>query len=696
MPRCASCGCWYGPASKERGVSFHKFPRDYDRLHRWLVSMRNNLVNKLTPEKIKELVHKKGFHWRVCSDHFQPGCFTRKSFLKRQLCPDHTTYLELEKDAVPTLFSGPGENDRKQCRPPSKYQHRNEHSRVRVIKMRKEDNRRRQEPGLKELKNAGRSGSPNNKQPRLQRKGHRKTPLCTPVQVALSEEALPTVFCGEKKTRESPDRQREKRGRKQAPEVELISSVKKTAKRKRTEDTPDVPAENLSVNLQSQLSRWKGACKALRLTDDQMAKFLLDRYYKGDQSSAYTGSQSTHKTLLLDRGLLTLWNDSMADKGFSSDKDFLWFLLLGPQKSGTDSEGLTVRDHGASDECVPVKVHYVGPGYTAPDTSQDLLVNDAANCPQILQPPTCKPSLTQSKNMTETEMTTPVPATSPNNELQTPTHKKCRKQVHVLEPKKDEPVFPKTLGKEDSHCDFVRIGDTDTDPVQPEKVGVRENGASTPFTATQKPSNTHSPNKAKRRKYLVPGPREEPAKDMNGLSTSENSNTCSQPTAGELDIHLKEKDELEIDLNDCDDSITSSHLCSSAVPIPVKQEDDHSPILSSQLIWGGTVRTKVEKEDEHGMNLCSFDNTNVSCPQLGSNIKEEDKVEYNNYSNTNSNTSQSSNDTVSIKVEKEDGLEMDFHTDTSSHLSFDTDNIKEEELETHLDMAIVTTSKHLD
>ncbi|KAI8495134.1 hypothetical protein Bbelb_271200 [Branchiostoma belcheri] len=128
-PRCASCGCWYGPASKERGVSFHKFPRDHDRLQRWLVSMRNNLVNKLTPEKIKELVHKKDFHWRVCSDHFQPGCFTRSSVLKRQLCPDHPTTLELEKDAVPTLFSGPGENDRNQGRPPSKYQQRKEHSR---------------------------------------------------------------------------------------------------------------------------------------------------------------------------------------------------------------------------------------------------------------------------------------------------------------------------------------------------------------------------------------------------------------------------------------------------------------------------------------------------------------------------------------------------------------------------------------
>ncbi|KAI8500161.1 Coiled-coil domain containing 50 [Branchiostoma belcheri] len=62
---------------KERGVSFHKFPKDHDRLHRWLVSMRNNLVNKLTPEKIKELVHKKSVHWRVCSDHFEPGCSDR-------------------------------------------------------------------------------------------------------------------------------------------------------------------------------------------------------------------------------------------------------------------------------------------------------------------------------------------------------------------------------------------------------------------------------------------------------------------------------------------------------------------------------------------------------------------------------------------------------------------------------------------
>ncbi|KAI8515672.1 hypothetical protein Bbelb_064850, partial [Branchiostoma belcheri] len=86
-------------------------------------------ATQVVGQKIKELVHKKSFHWRVCSDHFEPGCFTRSSVLKRQLCPDHTTYLELMKDAVPTLFSGPGENDRNQGRPPSRYQQRNEHSR---------------------------------------------------------------------------------------------------------------------------------------------------------------------------------------------------------------------------------------------------------------------------------------------------------------------------------------------------------------------------------------------------------------------------------------------------------------------------------------------------------------------------------------------------------------------------------------
>ncbi|XP_078688965.1 uncharacterized protein LOC144920568 isoform X2 [Branchiostoma floridae x Branchiostoma belcheri] len=507
----------------------------------------------------------------------------------------------------------------------------------------------------------------------------------------------------------------------QVPVVEL-SSVSNSNSTEVGRSSPDVPAENLRENLQSQLSRWKGACKALRLTDDQMAKFLLDRYYKGDKSvSAFSGSQSTHKTLLLDRGLLTLWNDSMADKGFSSDKDFLWFLLLGPQKSGTDSEGLTVREHGASDKCVSDKVNYAGPGDTASVTYQES--NGAANCPLTLPPtscnktnPTqktsvaetapvpatsqnfshadteagkdngeqkhrrkkrrkpveeepqkdhpvsndpanspkkCRPSPTQKKNISdETAMTAQVPVTSQNDELQS------RKQVQ--EPKKCDPVFPDGLDKDRSHCDNGIH--SDTTPTQ--QVELTESGASAPCTATQKSlhvqrerkpsskpyapnrakkrkyfipeawrepskdmqgmgdcensttcsqptSNTNSTKRAKRRKYRIPEAWREPVKDMNGLSTCVNSTTCSQSTSGEVGVDLKDKDELEIDLNDCNSNITSSQLCSSAVSIPVKQEDDPNHSLSSQLSWGGTVRTKVEKEDEQGMNLCSFDNTNL-------------------------------------------------------------------------------------
>ncbi|CAH1269447.1 Hypp4181 [Branchiostoma lanceolatum] len=201
---------------------------------------------------------------------------------------------------------------------------------------------------------------------------------------------------------------------------------------------------------------------------------LFTRYYKGDKSvSAFTGSQITHKTLLLDRGLLTLWNDTMAAKGFSSDKDFLWFLLLRPQKSCTNSKVYTVRDDVASD-----------------------------------------------------------------------------------------------------------------------KDGVEKNIAS---------------------------------------------------------------------------------------------DDNHIPST-----WGA-VNIKVEKEDGPENDFGNFDSTNSSFPQLGLNIKEEDKVLYSSCDKTSS--SQLSHDTVSIKVEKEDELEMDLGSHDNTNASSD---IQEEELEMHLNMAIMATAEHLD
>ncbi|XP_066288391.1 uncharacterized protein [Branchiostoma lanceolatum] len=760
MGRCVVCK---SSTAQMKGITFHSFPRDTGRRQQWLANIRNhfdNIVSDETSESPDDIWTQDDEiidTWKVCSRHFEESCFA-DSLMKRRLNMTSKTFLSL--DAVPTLFM-----EDELSKP--------------VTKLYVEQNLRPLKP----------------KEPGQEHSGEK--PSADTEDVPVNQATSYTHDWSQ--------------GRPSFRQFKAIN-LKQIGKRKRSEDTADLPAESLTpVYLSSQQNRWKGACNTLELTDDQMAKFLLDRYYKGDKSvSAFTGSQITHKTLLLDRGLLTLWNDTMAAKGFGSDKDFLWFLLLRPQKSGTNSKVYTVRDDVASDECVPVKVDYVGPGCATSDTSQDL--NDAANLPLVLQPPVPKPSLTQKKSVTETVMTTPIPVTYQNsfyadievkskraprhnytrginqllgitkedpessdkdsrscdksNGVQTPrrNYKRSIKmleltkvdQVYPLssvndssscdnvvqmprynykrsieqmqERTKDDQVFPESSVNDSSSCDNVvqmprhnykrtrrQMQElTKDDQVFPEssardssscetrqkvlKVGGTEK-TSISCTSSQirdrlrKRSDTHSPKSAKSRKqdHHVSGPREEPVKNLGNCE-----NTTS--SCGEVGIDMEEH-EQEIDL---DHTVTSSHLSSDTLHIRVKQKDGVEKNIASDdnhipSTWG-TVSIKVEKEDGLENDFGNFDSTNSSFPQLALNIKEEDKVLYSSCDNTR--PSQLSRDTVRIKVEKEDGLEMDLgshdNTNTSSHLSLDSGDIQEEELEMHLNMAIMATAEHLD
>ncbi|XP_035678627.1 uncharacterized protein LOC118417250 [Branchiostoma floridae] len=629
MVRCVVCS--EGSQSAEK-LTFHNFPRDPKRRQIWLARTRDHMANG----ELVEWVFKRPLKewdeiidtWKVCSRHFEQRCF-QESTLKRMLT----------LTAVPTLFSEEEMSKHKQRAPPTTT---HAEPKLRPLKPK--------EPGQEHIWEA-----------------ERKT--------AVNTEDVPGIYITNVTRRI----------------LNEVPKVKEIGKRKRSEDTADVPAKSLTpVYLPSQQTRWQGACNTLELTDDQMAKFLLDRYYKGDKSvSAFTGSQITHKTLLLDRGLLTLWNDTMDAKGFSSDKDFLWFLLLGPQKSVTNCERCTVKDRVASDECVPVKVDYIGPGCAvSSDTSQDL--NDAANLPLILQPPAQKPGLTQKKSVTETVMTKPKPVTLiksnmevKSNEVQKPRQKRKRKKVQEVT--KDDPVFLESSYKDSSNvvCNY-------TAPTQQSvlKVG----GTEKTLTSTQTldlvrdPSDTHPPKSTKTRKQVqhVSIPMDKPAKNLD---------SCESTTTS-CDEDLKEEHELEIDLDNCHRTVTSQ-LSSDTVNNPedrfekkIVSGDNHVP--SSQLRWAA-VKIKVEKEDgvERDQNTSSF-------PHPGIHVKEGYRVDHDS---CDMNTFQSSCDTVNIKVEKEDELEESFGSNggmnASTDSSFDTGDIQEEELEMHLNMAIMATAKHL-
>ncbi|XP_019643064.1 PREDICTED: zinc finger protein 652-B-like [Branchiostoma belcheri] len=125
------------------------------------------------------------------------------------------------------------------------------------------------------------------------------------------------------------------------------------------------------VFLLDTFAEWRDVQKKLQLKSDrELARLLLDRYS--------SSTQSTRKTLVLERGLLTMWNNIMAAKGFSDDMEFLWFLLtVGAESSSQGWPGVssttsmapgqgaarrTPQKQTSSNKCVPVKVDYVGPG----------------------------------------------------------------------------------------------------------------------------------------------------------------------------------------------------------------------------------------------------------------------------------------------------------------------------------------------
>ncbi|XP_075533590.1 THAP domain-containing protein 6-like [Dermacentor variabilis] len=83
MPACCAINCTSRP-EKTSGKTFHAFPRSNPQLYqRWVVNLKRD---KWTPSPGS----------RLCSDHFEEGCFDRTG-----------ARIRLLRDAVPTLFSFP-------------------------------------------------------------------------------------------------------------------------------------------------------------------------------------------------------------------------------------------------------------------------------------------------------------------------------------------------------------------------------------------------------------------------------------------------------------------------------------------------------------------------------------------------------------------------------------------------------------
>ncbi|CAH1240594.1 ZNF653 [Branchiostoma lanceolatum] len=162
------------------------------------------------------------------------------------------------------------------------------------------------------------------------------------------------------------------------------------------------------VLLLDTFGEWRTLREKLHLKSDrELAHVLLDSYPSEDTSSQ---TQSTRKTLLLERGLLNTWNNIMAARGFSDDMEFLWFLLSTvaemPSQGmpGVRSKTSTVSRQAVarrttpkrtrSDDCVPVKVDYVGPTHMTAGPSHPTN-------PELIVPTiSYRPSLAKKSNST--------------------------------------------------------------------------------------------------------------------------------------------------------------------------------------------------------------------------------------------------------------------------------------------------------
>ena len=98
MPaECAAVGCTEY-ATKQCPYSFHRFPSNPEIRKCWIVKM-----NRYNPETKKLWEPNK--HDRLCSKHFEPGCFTDRTRLSSTMPGMTQPYRpQLKADAVPTIF----------------------------------------------------------------------------------------------------------------------------------------------------------------------------------------------------------------------------------------------------------------------------------------------------------------------------------------------------------------------------------------------------------------------------------------------------------------------------------------------------------------------------------------------------------------------------------------------------------------
>ncbi|XP_063289746.1 uncharacterized protein LOC134574554 [Pelobates fuscus] len=95
MPRCLVRGCRNSHIKSADDFSFHRFPKQHDRIKEWLLATGDRFQN--IDIVIRHIMHqKKASYLRICSDHFAPEMFS--------LTPKRKT---LNSDAVPTIFPRP-------------------------------------------------------------------------------------------------------------------------------------------------------------------------------------------------------------------------------------------------------------------------------------------------------------------------------------------------------------------------------------------------------------------------------------------------------------------------------------------------------------------------------------------------------------------------------------------------------------
>lgn len=84
MVSCAACGCSRTPKNMEKGITFHRFPKDSEKKRAWMKAL-NLTDSDITTNSC------------LCSEHFAPECFDRSSQSKLRLLPSSVPTIEVSR-----------------------------------------------------------------------------------------------------------------------------------------------------------------------------------------------------------------------------------------------------------------------------------------------------------------------------------------------------------------------------------------------------------------------------------------------------------------------------------------------------------------------------------------------------------------------------------------------------------------------